>query len=65
MLYHLQISYWSCSGVEVDPDCRDANISQEGIEAIKRFISKYTTGVSSTPSIVEPCMLTVSILQSP
>ena len=52
----------SCIGVEVDPDSRDANASQEGIEAMKRFISKHTTGVSTTPSIVEPCMLTVSIL---
>ena len=65
MLCCLQISYRSSNEVEVDPDCRDANTSQEGIEAMKRFISKYATGVSSTPSIVEPCILTVSVLSHP
>ena len=61
LFYYLQISYRSCNEVEVDPDCRDANPSQDGIEAMKRFISKHTTGVSTTPSIVEPCMLMVSV----
>ena len=56
----LQVDYRGTLGVEVDPDTRDASISQRGIEVTKKFISKYLTGVSTTPSIVEPCILTVS-----
>ena len=64
-LNYSQVCYRSGDGVEVDPEFRDANTSQKGIEVAKRFISKYTTGISTTPSIVEPCIVTVSILQSP
>ena len=30
------------------------------MEVTKKFISEYLTGVSTTPSIVEPCIMAVS-----
>ncbi|XP_065897172.1 peroxisomal sarcosine oxidase-like isoform X2 [Dysidea avara] len=45
-------------GVEIDPDARDADTNQKGIEETKKFISRYLTGVSTTISIVEPCIVT-------
>jgi len=61
LCFTIQVSYWSSYGVEVDPDFRDANTSQTGVESIKKFISKYLTRVRTTPSIVEPCIVTVSV----
>ncbi|XP_065897175.1 peroxisomal sarcosine oxidase-like isoform X2 [Dysidea avara] len=55
----VKISYRSKYGVEVDPDARDAKVTQDGIEITKKFISKYCTGISTTPSVVEPCIVTV------
>ena len=64
VLYHkhlsMQVSYKSRYGVEVDPDSRDAKVTQDGIEITKKFITKYFTGISATPSVVEPCIVTVS-----
>ena len=60
-IYQLvQIAYAAIHGVEVDPDSRDACTNQNGIEVTKKFISEYLTGVSTTPSIVEPCIVAVS-----
>ena len=57
----LQVNYRSHhGGVEIDPDARDADTNQKGIEETKKFISRYLTGVSTTISIVEPCIVTVS-----
>ena len=57
----VQVAYAAIHGVEVDPDSRDANTNQEGREVTKKFISEYLTGVSTTPSIVEPCIVAVSL----
>ena len=51
-------------GVDIDPDARDADTTNhKGIEETKKFISQYLMGISTTPSIVEPCILTVSVDQ--
>ena len=48
------------TGSEVDPDQRDLNTAQSNLEGIQSFIEKYFSGVSTSPSICEPCMYTVS-----
>ncbi|XP_065897170.1 peroxisomal sarcosine oxidase-like [Dysidea avara] len=46
-------------GIEVDPDARDADTTnQKGVEETKKFITQYLLGISTAPSIVEPCILT-------
>ena len=59
---HAQVNYnTDDGGIEVDPDARDADTTnQKGVEETKKFITQYLLGISTAPSIVEPCILTVS-----
>ena len=61
----MQVNYNSDDGgTDVDPDARDADTTdQKGVEETKKFITQYLRGISTTPSIVEPCVLTVSVDQ--
>ena len=59
----MQVAYSSLLGVEIDPDTRDTCTNQTGREVTKKFISKYLTGVDTTPSIVEPCIVAVSLYE--
>ncbi len=43
----------------VEPDARDEQPSPV-TEAVKQFIAKYFKGVSTTLSVYEPCIITVS-----
>ena len=45
----------------VDPDSRDEQISPR-VDDIQPYVAKYFKGVSTTPSIYEACIITVSIL---
>ena len=57
--FHLhQICYHA--GPETDPDQRDFRESFTSPSVVSNFISKYFRGVAATPSIVEPCLYTVS-----
>ncbi len=47
----------------VDPDSRDEQISPR-VEDIQPYVAKYFKGVSTTPSIYEACIITVSILNN-
>ncbi len=52
----------SHTGPEVDPDHRDADVAFTNAKVTSEFISRFFKGVAKTPSIVEPCMYTVSYL---
>ena len=48
------------TGPEVNPNHRDADTLASTAEDVSSFIHEYFKGVSTTPSISELCMYTVS-----
>ena len=48
-------------GNPVDPDHRDAEPTAQSIPKVLEFIEKHFKGISTTPSIVESCLYTVSV----
>ena len=48
------------TGPEVHPDHRDANPTPNTTEIVGKFIHDHFKGVSTTPSIYEACLYTVS-----
>lgn len=54
-------------GPEVDPDCRDMDLSGRGSasqEIVAEFVRKHFKGVHDRPSIVELCMYTQTVSAS-
>ena len=49
-------------GNTVDPDHRDVDPTTQSIPTVSQFIGKYFKGINTTPSIVESCLYTVSIV---
>lgn len=49
-------------GNTVDPDHRDAEPVAQSIPIVSQFIGKYLNGINTSPSIVESCLYTVSVL---
>ena len=49
------------TGPEVHPDHRDANPTPNTTEIVGKFIHDHFKGVSTTPSIYEACLYTVSL----
>ena len=45
----------------VDPDDRDGGKALNTLKETSGFVSEFFKGVASTPSILEPCLLTVSV----
>ncbi len=46
--------------MEVDPDNRDQGKPFNTVGPTSEFVTEYFQGVLGTPSIMEPCLLTVS-----
>ena len=48
------------SGPGTDPDSRDSSHAFSSCQLTSKFVSTYFKGVEATPSIVEPCLYSVS-----
>ena len=47
-------------GVKVTPDRRDVSCTTAGVQQVADLIEEVFKGVASAPSVVEPCIYTVS-----
>ena len=61
-MHHVCILFQICphTGPEIDPDHRDADSTASGVKEVSAFIQTFFKGISTTPSISEMCMYTVS-----